>query len=183
MEPTVDTIRPSFGSGLNPSQDLSIEITFSESVQQLTPSPLSYITSKKAVYMSDNTVPGSQYFPSTAYLDGERRSLGVVFSKTLFAVDKNFTLTVNASAFQAADGTPFTLLENVPHVYSFTSCQCSGHGTCNDQNTCVCNTGYAGMDCSACASGNYFISLSFLYVMMTLYLLLIQYVRAYIFRG
>lgn len=115
---------------------------------------MSFLTTTKAVYLSDTSVPGSKISPSSAYLDGERRALGVVFSKSNFAVNKNFSLAINASAFQTAAGDPFTLLEDVPHVYSFTSCQCSGHGTCNNQNQCICNAGYAGVDCSACAAGN-----------------------------
>ena len=97
---TVESIRPSSGSSLNPYQDLNVVITFSVPVKLPTGTTvLNFITDSAAVYMIElNTGSGNptKIKPIQATFGSDRRVLGVDFSKNNFQLGKSYQLIIDA---------------------------------------------------------------------------------------
>lgn len=153
---TVLFVTPPGGENIDPDQDLTITIEFSEYVAVPSPSEVSlpqWISNNQAVFLYSETTPLFHVTPINAVFNGHRTILSVVFSKTTLQLGETYNLVINSDAFKTSKGTPFILLGQPSFVYKMHNCDCHGHGECSAAGKCVCDPGYAGQDCNSCAPG------------------------------
>lgn len=151
-QPQVLGVYPPSGVGLNPYSDLVLTISLSEPVD-LTPA---YLAQHQVVSLWDQAREISIQ-PRAYSFDDQHVRLRVTFDKSNLRPNATYVLRVNAGRLQTHAGQPFAEY-TAQHVYSFLSCDCSGHGHCaQDPNAtrlvCICDANYAGPDCSQCAAG------------------------------
>lgn len=151
----INFVSPPSGDDLDPEQDLTISISFSQYVAIPSPSEPSlpqWIASNQAIYLDNPVDPALKIYPVNAIFNSDHDFLSVVFSKDNLDLGQSYTLQIQANAFQTRSGHPFFLLGSPSFVYNMHNCACNGHGTCVN-GSCVCDVGYAGEDCASCARG------------------------------
>lgn len=135
----------------NPRLALEIRLTFDHVID--TPDRSSFqqdVVSGPLIWLTD-TSNSVKIVPSTVSLDASKTVVHVTFYPQSLAHNRSYALGVKVDGFLSG-GAAFSTNLTLP-VYRMQTCECGGHGTCNEQEVCVCSPGYSGPNCMACAEG------------------------------
>ncbi|EGC36415.1 hypothetical protein DICPUDRAFT_54646 [Dictyostelium purpureum] len=151
VPPKILSVNPPNSNNISPDKVLHITLTFSEEfdVSSITTSLIDFLNSHDSVKLKYGQYGALQ--PYDAKFD-KGIVLKVSFKDLLPAT--RYELIVDTTNFISVSGDMFAAL-NTTHIYTTITCECNGHGRCDNPSDteCNCDAPWAGRDCSKCMVG------------------------------
>lgn len=155
--PAVVEIFPGAAAGVdfNPRYNLRVRIDVDHLID--VPAPASFgntVVAGPLVYLVDRAEPNTKIPPKQVLLSSSRTRFFAEFNSSSLKFDHTYDLKLLVDQFKS-NNVPFILGVALPS-YHMETCQCNGHGHCDNNSHCVCDTGYAGIMCASCSNGYHF---------------------------